>query len=241
MAIEEPYKIPFDVAHFGVIQYDRQKRDAFERQLGVFIERIEQSVNHDSPVKEFLSRNPIRLARMASDVGDTPFHWDRILDHAKNEIFLIGQNLSSLAQNVQVRNELFDWLRSTPDAKLRMMIVDRSKEVIVNALSTIIDRRIKVDLYEADGLLRDWQKEWNEISNSDGRMEIRVSDNIGNVSFTFIDGSKADGMALIRPVLHQTAPGERPCFWVTRAEDDRAFAVYWNKQDDCWKHAQPLT
>src|ERR1700724_70117 len=77
-----------------------------------FIEVIETSSTPDSPVVEFLNQNPIGMARVSSDVATTPFHMDRILDHAKSEVFLVGQNLYSLAKSPYMRRKIFEWLTS---------------------------------------------------------------------------------------------------------------------------------
>jgi hypothetical protein len=241
MAIERPNRVPFDVAHFGYIQYDRQRRDLFQSDLDKFFATIEGSVTPDSPVKEYLSsRSPIGLACVANDVAVTPFHFDHILANSKQDIFIIGQNLYSLANNITIRDKLFGWLETKPQATVGIMVIDRSNPQIVAALSRIIDETMEHDLEQATRTFRSWKTEWNKIAHNDQRLDIKMSEIIGNVSFTFIDGGSLNGMALVRPILYHTPPNDRPCFWIKRSEHGQTFRSYWNKYHQYWAHAIPL-
>ena len=240
MAVEKGQKIPFDVAHFGVIHYDRQKRTVFQNDLAQFIDGIESGTRPDSPVKEFFSSNPIGMALIANSVALTPFHFDRILRLARHELFFIGQNLYSFAKDNTIRDKLFNWLIEHENARIRIMIVDRSESNILSALAAIIDESIADDLEESQKLFLSWQSEWENWNRSTHKLQVRGSNRIGNVSFTFVDGDQSNGMVLVRPILYHTSPKERPCFWINRSEHGRAFETYWNKYDQYWTHGHPL-
>jgi hypothetical protein len=139
-----------------------------------------------------------------------------------------------------MRRKIFEWLTSRPNARVRIMLADVEEFEIINALSKIIDESMGRDLKEAQTLFSDWQREWHEIGKYGGLFEVKASDKIGNVSFTFVDGRESRGIALVRPILYHTAPNERPCFWITRSEHGKVFEIYWSKYHQHWDHARLL-
>lgn len=242
MAIERGQKIPFDIAPFGVIHYERTNRKAFKENLAHYLDAVRKKDQLDSPVAEYFRESPIRLVEMVSNVADTRFSNERILLTANKSIFIVGQNLYSLAKDDDAKKDFLNALHSRLDLKMRIMIVDPKKAPqLVRALCSVIDESLEPDLTGSIRCFRAWCKEWsssNPIRPS--RFEVRLSTRIGNVSTTFADAETEAGQMLLRPIFYHTRPKDRPCYLLARRDARDAFDVYFRMLDQEWTHARKL-
>jgi hypothetical protein len=241
MAIEEGQKIPFDIGNFGCITYDIGDRANFRNKLSTFLEKIKDRDLLDSPVAEYFAGSSTRLVRMASNVAETPLSTDRAIREARYDLFIVGQNLYSLAKDNSVRDSVIHALHSRPELRVRLMVVDPSQTTLVRALAQLINESMRKDLEESLRFFRSWRQHWLAAKPSNpGRLDIRLSGRVGHVSATFLDAETNAGLMLLRPILYHTKPKERPCFLIRRREAPEAFNVYFRGFDQEWTHAAAL-
>lgn len=241
MAIEKGQKIPFDIAPFGVIHYERNNRKAFKENLAHYLGVVRKKDQLDSPVAEYFLQSPIRIVQMASNVADTHFSNQHILATAKKSIFIVGQNLYSLAKDDNSKDNILNALQSRPDLLVRIMVVDPKEKHLVPALSSIIDESLGPNLDESIKCFRSWRSNWLLTNPSDlSRFEVRLSSRIGNVSATFADADTEAGQMLLRPIFYHTRPKERPCYLLSRRDTREAFDIYYRNLDQEWTHARKL-
>src|SRR3990172_625605 len=241
MAIEKGKRVPFDIAPFGVIYYDRNNRKAFREQMAFFLDIIRKRDRLDSPVAEYFTESQVRLIRAAGSVADTPLSNEKMLAYARESLFIIGQNLYSLAKDEVTRDRILEALKSRPELRVRLMIVDPQEHQLVQAISQVVDESMGPDLTEALKHFLLWQTAWLASKPMDtSRFEVRLSRRIGNVSFTFADAETTSGLALVRPILYHTRPAERPSFLLPRQYARDAFDGYYRVFSQEWTHARKL-
>ena len=245
MAIERGTykKFPFDLAHFGFIEYDDHNRKAFKDMMAHYLSLIRMRDRIDSPVAEYFTATgrEMRLVRMARSVVGTPLSHERMLLYAQKNLFLIGQNLYALAKDNNIRDKIFDALQSRPSFSVRIMIVDPQQRELVQAISQVVDPTMEKDLREVIKLFITWRDTWlSSNPTSPSRFEIKLSDRIGNVSFTFADYDTRGGLALIRPTLYRTPPAARPCFLLSSRDASDVFEAYVDVFNEAWNIARPL-
>jgi hypothetical protein len=237
MIMEKGSKVPFDIQEYGVIQYedDLASRDDFERQLKAFIEAIEESKKVDSPVKDFLNQRHVKLISAAASSQYSPLDFERIFSQVQNKLVVIGQNLSFLVdpRTRGLKEFVFDVLRQEP-VELQLLICDNKPDYVLKATREFTGGSFLKDHKTALKVFKSWQQEADESVAADkmrGRLEIRLSRHIGNISFTLADPEQDTGMLQITPVLFNSAQPSRPCFVVSRKEHNDIFQVYYGIYD----------
>lgn len=238
MAIEDGMQIPFDLAQYGVLQYRRDDQAGFERQLLEFVKDIKKSNRPDSPVGNYFRGSSVRLINAAIGVSDSPLSTQKALDTAQRDLFIIGQNLHSLAFSDDVRDLVHRTLRQKITLKIRIMLADPEEKALLDGLALTTDERIAKDLHSALGEFRKWQDLFK--SDSITRFAVKLCGNMGNISATFADADTDAGLMMIRPVLYHTRPDERPCFFGTKLQCHDVFNTYYKLFDQQWRQSRPL-
>jgi hypothetical protein len=90
-------------------------------------------------------------------------------------------------------------------------------------------------------VFKQWQLQVNELRSEGslvGRLEIRLSKHIGNVSMTLADPEDPNtGMLQITPVLFDMKSPARPCFILNRREHAEMFLAYYSVYDYIFRTA----
>ena len=240
MVIEKGQTIPSDLKAFGVIDYDRNKRAEFKRELNVILDDVQKRSHPDSPVGAFLKANDVGLARISANVSSSPLDTAGCLSVAKHDVMIVGQNLYGIA-NDPAKERIFAALERKPRLRVRILFADSRCKSQLEALSQIIDEAMQAQFTEIDQSFQTWIREWNRSYPSEpGRLEIKRCKRVGNVSATLVDTKYPDGLILIRPVLYHTQPNARPCHWLGRNDSPRVFESYQSAFEQIWSHGESL-
>jgi hypothetical protein len=233
--IEKDSRIPFDIQDYGVIRYQDTiaGRTNFEKQLKIFIEGIEESNKPDNPVKKFFDQRPVKFVSAAPNAQSSPLAFFSALSLAKQRLLVIGQNLSTLATQARFKDAAFDALRQRP-LDLQLLICDRQPDYIPKATRDFAGPTFIKDLEDALKSFKQWQEQADMESASGkmkGRLEIRLSTRIGNLSLTFVDPELDTGMLEITPVPFDSRAAARVRFLLSRRDHSEMFQAYWSAYD----------
>ncbi|MCX7094350.1 MAG: hypothetical protein NTY50_12995 [Methylobacter sp.] len=240
MAIEKNQKIPFDLAHFGVIHYDRQDRQGFKEHLVRVLKDVHMRSTPDNPVAEFLNANDISVIRISADIKYSPLDTNNVLGLAEQDLMIVGQNLFGLA-NDYTKDKIFAALSRKPRLRVKILYADSRVGSQTEALSQIIDEAMGEQFPKIDAAFQTWISEWRKsFPNEADRLEIRRCKRVGNVSATLVDADKPTGIILIRPILYHTNSNSRPCHWLRRNDSPRVFDSYKNALAQIWDHGDAL-
>ena len=234
MLIEKGLKAPFDIQEYGVIQYqdDLPARTDFERQLKAFIEAIERSNKTDSPVRDFFDLRPVKWVSVSPDAQHSPLAFMSALSLAQQRLLVVGQNLHSLT-GAQFRDAAFTALRQKP-IDIQLLLCDWKPDYVRKATREFTHNDFMDDLEDSLKHFAQWQEEADAektAGNLRGRLEIRLSKRIGNVSITFVDPQLETGALEVTPVLYESQSPIRARFILTRREHSDMFQGYWSAYD----------
>lgn len=242
MVIDKDQELPFDIRHFGCIFYSQYERPSFELEVGIFLNAIEESNRPDSPVFEYFTSSPVQMAAISSSVLNSGLTFEDALDTAQQSMLVVGQNLNSLATDSRYKLKLFSTLEEK-DVTVQLMVCDPNQTEIVEATGKFTGgTNFPEQLKDSVSAFTNWQKEIiGRPSKIKGRLEVRGSGQIGNVSVTFVDPLHQNARMLITPVIWTTLPTGRPCIWIDRCSHPQIFQHYHTLYETIWRAALPLT
>jgi hypothetical protein len=234
MIIEEGNKPPFDIQEYGFIQYQDSisARTDFEEQLRLFIRSIEKGDRTDSPVRNFLEQRSIKQVLAAPSVQYSPLIFESAIALAEQTLLVIGQNLHALTKP-RLKEVAFEALRQKP-FDLQLLVCDIEPDYLLPATRDFTGPTFIEDLEDSLRNFRQWQEQADaekENGAMKGRLEIRLSRRIGNLSLTFLDPELDSGMLEITPVPFDTRSAARARFLLTRKEHPEIFHAYWSAYD----------
>jgi hypothetical protein len=234
MIIEEGKKPPFDIQEYGFIQYQDSlagKTD-FEKQLKIFIESIEKTNKTDSPVRDFLDQRPVKLVSAAPSAQYSPLAFTSALAQAKQTLLVVGQNLHTLTK-ARFREAAFEALHQKV-FDLQLLVCDVEPDYAQKATQEFAGPTFIEDLDDSLKHFKQWQEQADAEKASGimkGRLEIRLSRRIGNLSITFVDPELDTGMLEITPVPFDSRSAARARFLLSRKEHGEIFQAYWSAYD----------
>jgi hypothetical protein len=236
MIIERGQKIPFDVASYGAIYYDRTKRGKFQDELNQFVISIENKDSYDNPILDHSSKSSVQLAMTSSSVLNSPLTFEKVLDKVVDTTLIVGQNLNSLVTDERHKEVLFRTLREKA-INVHLLLWDPDDEHGVKTIKECIAELFDEHLLQTiDGF-----KKWNEELEKEGpqikgKLRVKTTKKIGSISLTFLDPRNNHGELLITPVTWQAQATTRPCFWISKLANRSSFETYWSNYETIWRN-----
>ncbi len=241
MVIEKGQKIPFDVAHYGCVRYNRRRRQDFQDELSQFVQSIGSRERVDSPVISHLDSSSIQIAQISSSVVDSPLTFEDALDSAQESVLIVGQNLYSLASDKRHKLKLFETLESKAIA-IQLLVCDTQRDDVVKVTGDFTgSSSFARDLFTSVQTFSAWKTELEEMGGRvKGRLELAGSDRVGNISVTFVDPRRPGGRMLITPTVWTTLPTAKPCVWISKQSHSKVFQHYFSLYETIWRHARVI-
>lgn len=233
MLVEDFADIPSNVKAYGGVRYNGNmvERDAFEGDLEKFIDNIKKMNKTDSPVGDFFDKRPVKPARVAVDAQDSPLAFQKALSCATQTLLVVGQNLFSLTRGTpaQCKMDTFRTLREK-SMNIQLLLCDLEPKCISKATEEFTHNGFVTDLNHSVNEFTQWQKQADaELAAGElkGKLEIRLSTHIGNLSLTFVDPDLPTGMLEVTPVVYASDSLVRARFILTKREHRALFQSYW--------------
>jgi hypothetical protein len=106
--------------------------------------------------------------------------------------------------------------------KVDIMICDNDPD-IVKAMSEFTDPPFGKDLERSIETFTQWQRQADidELS-----LTIKLSKNLGTLSFTFVDPDEDTGKLLLTPITYRSHSSNRPCVCLVKKKHRCAFSSY---------------
>lgn len=197
--------------------------------IGVTITRIPDTLV-DAVVAEASRGSPYWRHVFPTLVGEhqseSPFNLESLLEQANRELFCAGFNLSYIATTPECKEQVFDFLRSSPSRKVRLLISDPESKRSFAAWHLMGDTFLK-DLKRSKKIFQTWILEAKKAKLK-GTLDIRTTQFV-NLTVLCIDPTTDDGQLVLTPsIIGKPHAPERPHFWISRRRQTSVFSYYWN-------------
>jgi len=172
---------------------------------------------------------------MGSGLKGSGFEFSDLIKKATSSFLLIGQNLYSLLQpeaQQRTKDLIWDFLRRTSsvkDSRFRILFCDCDKgaDYAVRTWTTVTAPPYKTHLQYATDILKSWQTEADNNTETHGRVDIRRTVFVP-VSATIVD----DSLIVLVPNVYTAVASNRPWFLIIKEHNRVCFDAYWNQYEN---------
>jgi hypothetical protein len=167
------------------------------------------------------------------EIQNSEFEFKSLVSQAKDNIFIIGPNLTYLSNQKDwenIQKMLFHKLEDNPDFKIRILLMDRKNDTIcnfmcLNAFTPKFTSELNNSIFIFNSWLDDAKR--NRKINIQN-LEIKVT-NMITFSLSFIDIKKQDSFVLVTPIAPETEGKLRPSFLIKEKDHFTAFNKYYER------------
>lgn len=207
----------------------RVKLDAFLKACRTWAE-VQQAAGKEIELLYLLKRGDIEHVLCAPRISNSPFEFQNLIEKAKEELFVAGQNLYFLTNGPnsrEIRMLIENFIKS--GKRMRIMICDPDFKEHIPTWSVAVNAEgYSAQLKKSVETFKIWVKEIRGL-------EVRVTKFIPT-SMTFMDpeSRQYDGLLVFTPHAFRPETALRPCFAMSKHLHKTVFDEYWNYYNQIW-------
>lgn len=187
---------------------------------------------HDLAISNFCKG--IHLTASASTIQHTPYQCFDLISQAKEHIFLAGQNHGFVWQSEKnkkrFKQEIINFLDRSSDAQFDVMMCDDKVDYAVKTWEYINGTTpYRKHLGEAITYFQELTNFFGNEPSYKGRFIVKKLDFVP-LSIMFVDVKDDNsGLAVVTPNGFHRGNNNKPCFILSRKNDQQIIDAYWNE------------
>lgn len=225
----------FDIQNKAAIIYETNNLELLTQRLIRKLNSLGDSLDfrpHDLAISNFYKG--IHLTASASTIQHTPYECFDLIAKAKKHILLAGQNHGFVWQSERNKNrfkqEIIDFLTRSSDAQFDVMICNDCTDHAVKTWEYINGMTpYREHLAEAILYFQELTNFFGKEVNYKGRFTVKKLDFVP-LSIMFVDPKDDNtGLAVVTPNGFHRGNNNKPCFILSRKNDQSLIDAYWNE------------
>lgn len=223
----------FDLNDYRTIVYSSHDLPVSLKQRLISALTAAKQQIREMPIEPFYSSFPhpgLTQVVGAKRIADTPFGFFDIVGTAKDSVFLAAQNHFFFAETPQRKADfetaVFEFLRKDDRRHFEIMLCSPNHQHAVQTWQYVTRSRYKDDLEKSVDFFRSLRKSATAAGYSRERLVIRCAEFVP-LSITFLDPEHPDGRLVLVPNAYEEKNRVRPCFALSRKNNDDIFQQYW--------------